>query len=449
MTASLKSEIPEKAPALEKTSEYQFSLRRCFLAGVSVIALFGGSMGLWAATSPMAGAVVASGQFVVDSNVKKIQHQTGGIVSVLPVREGDHVKAGDLVLQLDETVTKANLQVIVKQLDELMARQSRLEAERDQKSTMTLLPELKAREDIPEVAKSIADERRLLEIRRSQRDGQRQQLLKRVEQLKEEISGVVAQTESRKLQIKFLEQELTGVRDLFKRNLVPITRLMPLEREAANMLGQQGQLVASKAQTEGKIAEMGLQMLQLDIDMQTEVSKELREIQAKTAELSERRIAADDQLKRVDIRSPIEGFVHQLNVHTVGGVITPAEPAMLIVPFNEELFIEARIMPTDIDQLYVGQKAVIKVQAGNQRITPEIAGTVSRVAADATREQQTGLVYYTVRITTSQSERAKLGDLRVISGMQAETFLQTAERTPFQYIMKPLTDQFNRAFRER
>ena len=438
---------PIDTPA--KTSAYQFSLRRCLLAGVCVIALFGASLALWAATAPMAGAVVASGQFVVDSNVKKIQHQTGGIVAVLPVREGDHVKAGDLLIQLDETVTKANLQVIVKQLDELMARQSRLEAERDQQSTMVLLPELKAREDIPEVAKSIADERKLFLIRRTQREGQRQQILKRVEQLKEEIGGVIAQTESRVLQIKFLEQELVGVRDLFKRNLVPITRLMPLEREAANMLGQQGQLVASRAQTEGKIAEMGLQMLQLDIDMQTEVSKELREIQAKTAELLERRVAADDQLKRVDMRSPIEGFVHQLNVHTVGGVISPAEPAMMIVPFNEELFIEARIMPVDIDQLHVGQKAVIKVLAGNQRITPEITGTVSRVASDAIREQQTGLVYYVVRVTTTQSERAKLGDLKVISGMQAETFFQTAERTPFQYIMKPLTDQFHRAFRER
>jgi HlyD family secretion protein len=443
MTSSLKT------PASDKPSEYQFSLRRCFLAGVSVIALFGGSLGLWAATSPLAGAVVASGQFVVDSNVKKIQHQTGGIVAALPVREGDHVKAGDLVLRLDETVTKANLQVVVKQLDELMARQSRLEAERDQKETMVLSPALEARADIPEVAKSIADERRLLTIRRSQRDGQKQQLLKRTEQLREEIKGVIAQTDSRKQQIKLLEQELEGVRDLFKRNLVPITRLMPLEREAANMVGQQGQLVASRAQTEGKIAETGLQMLQLDIDMQTEVSKELREIQAKTAELLERRIAADDQLKRVDIRSPIEGYVHQLTVHTVGGVVSPAEPTMLIVPFNEDLFIEARIMPTDIDQLHIGQKAVIKVLAGNQRVTPEIIGTVSRVAADATRDQQIGISYYTVRITTSQSERMKLGDLKIISGMQAETFLQTAQRTPFQYMVKPLLDQFDRAFRER
>ncbi|MFM9973408.1 MAG: HlyD family type I secretion periplasmic adaptor subunit [Beijerinckiaceae bacterium] len=435
--------------APETPTAYLVSLRNSFLFGVSAIGLFGGTLGLWAATSPLSGAVVAPGQFVVDSNVKKIQHQTGGVVAELPVKEGDYVKAGDLVLRLDETVTKSNLQIIVSQLDELMARQSRLETERDRKTEIEFLPALMARAEIPEVARSMAAERRLLETRISQREGQRQQLLKRVDQLREEIAGVSAQSVSREQQIKFLDRELVGVRDLFKRNLAPITRVMPLEREAANMQGQRGQLLASKAQSEGRIAEIELQLLQLGIDVQTEVSKELREIQAKSSELLERKIAAEDQLKRVEIRAPIEGYVHQLNVHTVGGVISPAEPAMLIVPYNEELQIEARVSPTDVDQLFIGQKAVVKVQAGNQRTTPEITGTVSRIAADVIREQQTGAIYYTIRITTPQSERVKLGDLKILSGMQAETFLQTAQRTPLEYLAKPMLDQFNRAFRER
>jgi HlyD family secretion protein len=428
---------------------YMKSLRQSFVFGISAVALFGGTIGLWAATSPMAGAVVAPGLFVIDSNLKKIQHQTGGIVAHLPVKEGDRVKAGDLVLRLDETVTKANLQIVVSQLDQLMARQARLEAERDGETKITYPAELLARANVPDIATTLAAESRLLDSRKSQREGQRSQLLKRVEQLREEISGISAQAKSREEQIQFLNRELVGVRDLFKRNLVPITRVMPLEREAANMAGQRGQFLASKAQAEGKIAETELQLLQLNIDLQTEVGKELREVQAKVSELLERKIAAEDQLKRVDIRSPIEGFVHQLTVHTVGGVISPAEPAMLIVPFNEELQIESRVAPTDIDQLFIGQKATVKVQAGNQRTTPEITGTVSRIAADITREQQTGAVYYTIRITTPQSERAKLGDLKILSGMQAETFLQTAERTPFQYLMKPLVDQFHRAFKER
>ncbi len=431
-----------------KKSAYSGSMRRSFVAGVSALALFGGTIGLWAGTSPLAGAVVASGQFVVDTNVKKIQHQTGGIVAVLPVREGQRVKAGELVLQLDETLTRANLQVIVKQLDEIMARMARLEAERNG-GPMVLVPELQARMAQPDVAKSVMDEMRLLETRRSQREGQKQQLGKRMEQLAEEMTGIRAQVVSRDEQMRLLRVELEGLRDLFKRNLVPITRIMPLEREAANMLGQKGQLIAQNAQSEGKISEIRIQLLQLDIDMQTETGKELRELQSKSAELLERKVAAEDQLKRVDIRSPIDGYVHQLNAHTVGGVISPAEPAMLIVPLNEELLIEARVQPNDIDQLHLGQKAVVKVQAGNQRITPEIAGTVSRIAADVTREQQTGMVYYLVRISLPVSEVEKLGDLKIMSGMQAESYIQTSERTPFEYMVKPLKDQFNRAFRER
>jgi HlyD family secretion protein len=432
----------------QKPSAYSSSMRRTFMAGAASLALFGGTVGLWAAVSPLAGAVVAPGQFVVDTNVKKIQHQSGGIVANLPVREGQRVKAGDLVLQLDETLTRANLQVIVKQLDEIMARQSRLEAERNG-GDMVLAPELRARMGNPDVAKSVADEARLLETRRSQREGQKQQLGKRVEQLGEEITGINAQIVSRDNQIRLLGQELDGLRDLFRRNLVPMTRIMPLEREAANMLGQKGQLIAQKAQTEGKISEIRVQLLQLDIDMQTETGKELRELQAKTSELIERKVAAEDQLKRVDIRSPIDGYIHQLNVHTVGGVISPAEPAMMIVPYNEELMIEARVSPTDIDQLHFGQKAVVKVQAGNQRITPELSGTIARIAADVTREQQTGMVYYLVRVALPSSEISKLGDLKIMSGMMAEAYIQTTERTPFEYMVKPLKDQFNRAFRER
>jgi HlyD family secretion protein len=430
-------------------SPYGNSIRRAAIGGTAAIALFAGTLGLWATTSPLAGAVVASGQFVVDSNVKKVQHQQGGIVSELHVKEGSAVKAGDILIRLDETILRANLQIVLRQMDELLARQGRLEAERSSADTVTFPAALTARTDQAEVMKAMEDEVRLFDTRRSQRAGQRAQLSKRIEQLREEISGVDAQIKSRQEQIVFLTRELDGLRDLFKRNLVPMTRIMPLEREAANMAGQKGQLTASKAQSEGKIAETELQLIQLNIDLQTEVSKELREIQAKLAELQERRIAADDQLKRVDIRAPIDGFVHQLNVHTVGGVISPAEPTMMVVPATEELQIEARVMPTDVDQLFVGQKAVVKVLAGNQRIVPEITGSVSRISADVTREQQTGLVYYTVRITTPQSERAKLGDLKIMSGMQAESFIQTTERTPLQYMMKPLMDQINRAGRER
>jgi HlyD family secretion protein len=432
-----------------EASRHASALRKSFLVGVGAVALFGGTLGLWAATSPLSGAVVASGQFVVDSNVKKVQHQQGGIVAELKVRDGDTVKAGDLLVRLDETVTRANQQIVVKQLDELYARKSRLEAERDTRAEVPMPPELAGRESIPDVMKAIADERRLFANRRNQRDGQRAQLSQRIEQLQGEISGIDAQIVSRNEQLVFLKKELEGLRDLFKRNLVPTLRIMPLEREAANMQGQKGQLAASRAQSEGKISEVRLQLLQIDIEMQTEVVKDLREIQSKTAELSERRIAADDQLKRMDVLAPSDGQVHQLAVHTVGGVITPAEPVMLIVPLADKLEIEARVAPTDVDQLHMGQSAVVKVMAGNQRVTPELSGVVSRVSADVTREQQTGATYYTVRIAVPASEKTKLGDLVIIPGMLAEAYIRTADRTPFEYIIKPLKDQIDRAFRER
>jgi HlyD family secretion protein len=432
-----------------EVSRHKIALRKSFMTGVGVIALFGGTLGLWAAVSPLAGAVVASGQFVVDSNIKKVQHQQGGIVAELLVREGDIVKAGDLIVRLDETVTRANQQIIIKQLDELYARKARLEAERDGRTEIVIPGEIAERMTIPDVAKAVEDERRLFLNRRNQRDGLKGQLSQRIDQLREEIVGIQAQTVSRDQQLGFLKTELDGLRDLFVRKLVPTSRVMPLEREAANILGQKGQLIASRAQSEGKISEIRLQLLQIDIELQTEAVKDLREIQSKTAELSERKIAADDQLKRMDIRAPIDGQVHQLNVHTVGGVISPAEPVMMVVPLTEQLQIEARVMPTDVDQIQIGQGAVVKVMAGNQRTTPELVGTVTRVSADVTREQQTGLTYYTVRITLPEKEKAKLADLHIMPGMMADSFIKTAERTPFEYMVKPLKDQFYRAFRER
>jgi HlyD family secretion protein len=430
-------------------SRHKQALRRSFLAGVGVVALFGGTIGLWAATSPLSGAVVASGQFVVDTNIKKVQHQTGGIVAELRVRDGDKVKAGDLLIRLDETIARANQQIIVKQLDELHARRARLEAERDERDEVAIPTELAQRMHIPDVEKALAEERRLFATRRSQKASQKAQLRQRIDQLKEEIAGVNAQIESRDRQLTFLTAELDGLRDLFTRKLVPTTRVMPLERESANIAGQRGQLIAARAQAEGKILEVGLQILQIDIETQTESVKELREIQGRIAELSERKIAADDQLSRIEIRAPVDGFVHQLNVHTVGGVISPAEPAMIIVPVAEQLQVEARVSPTDVDQLAPGQPAVVKVMAGNQRTTPELKGTVSRVSADVTRDQQTGITFFTVRITLPENERRKLGDLTIMPGMVAESYIRTTDRTPFEYMMKPLTDQFQRAFRER
>jgi HlyD family secretion protein len=429
-------------------SVHEKALRRGAIMGLSMIGLFIGTVGLWAATSTLSGAVVAGGQFVVDSYVKKVQHPTGGIVGELKVREGDRVEAGDLLIRLDETVTRANLQMVVKQLNEFAARRARLEAERDGAAELKVPVELADRLNDPAIATLLQSERTLFEARRSARAGQKSQLQKRIAQLQDEIVGLKAQQNSKVREAALIAEELKGVRELYQKNLVQLPRLNALEREAASLEGQRGQIVASMAQAEGRIAETSLQIIQIDEETRADVMKELRDIQAREAEFTERRVAADDQLKRIDIRSPSSGFVHQLSVHTVGGVITPAEPAMLIVPANESLDLEARVMPNDIDQVKIGQLAIVRVHASHQRTTPELFGTVSRISADVSRDQQTGAPFYTIRVALPAEQIKRLGQLRLQAGMQAEVFVQINERTPLEYFLRPLQDQIVRAFRE-
>jgi HlyD family secretion protein len=433
----------------ERTVDLQSPMRRQILAiGVTSVGLVLG-LGGWAATTEFAGAVIASGQVVVNSNVKKVQHPTGGVVGELRVRDGDRVKAGDILARLDDTQTRANLAIIVKALDELAARQAREEAERDDADKVAFPADLLARMDNPDVNKAVTGELKQFETRRAAREGRRAQLKERIAQLKEEIGGYEAQIRSKDNQITWIIKELEGVQELWKKNLVPYTRVTALERDKERLEGERGQLVATIAQTKGKITETELQILQIDQDMRTEVSKDLADIRGKTAELVEKKVAAEDQLKRVDIRSPLDGIVHQLSVHTVGGVIGPAEVIMLIVPEADALEVEARIQPQDIDQVRVGQQAVLRFSAFSQGTTPELNGEVIRLSADVSEDQKTGVRYYTLRIAVSQVEIDRLGGLKLLPGMPVESFIQTSPRTVISYLAKPLQDQLSRAFRER
>lgn len=432
----------------QKPSLHEKVLRQSSIAGMAMIALFAGTVGLWAATSTLSGAVVAGGQFVVDSSVKKIQHATGGIVGELKVKDGDRVKAGDLLVRLDETVTRANLQVVAKQLDEYIGRLARLEAERDGASEIKLPPEFADRLNDPAVQKIVSSERTLFEARRATRDAQKDQLKKRIAQSQDEIRGLRAQQEAKAREAELITEELKGVRDLYQKNLVQLPRLNALERDAASIEGQRGQLIAAVAQAESRIAETSFQIIQIDEQMRAEAMQELREMQSKIAEYTERRVAAEDQLKRIDIRAPSDGYVHQLNVHTIGGVISPAEPVMLIVPTNDKLELEAKVLPNEIDQVKIGQKATVKVHASNARNMPDLHGTVSRISADVSRDQQTGATFYTIRVELPQDEIKRLGNLNLIAGMQAEVFVEVNERTPLEYFFKPMKDQIARAFRE-
>jgi HlyD family secretion protein len=425
------------------------SMRRQTLAGLAVVVLLFGGFGVWAATTSLSGAVISAGQVVVESNVKKVQHPTGGIVGEIRVRDGDHVQTGDLVIRLDETVTRASLSMVSKQLDQFEARQARLVAERDGLKSINFPDSLLARKDHSDVAEVLAGERSLFDARRTAIEGQRAQLTERVTQLREEIRGLEAQAAAKRKQTALINQELEGVDRLYKQNLVPITRLTSLQREASRLDGEEGQLVASIAASRGKIAETELQIIQLVQDLKREVAAELRDSQAKIGELVERKVAAEDQLRRVDIRAPQNGFVHQLAAHTIGGVINAGEPIMLIVPQADSLVVETRIAPQDIDQVHPGQRVTLRFSAFSQRTTPEIFGTVSRVSADLTREQQTNTSYYTVRVSIPENELKKLEGKALIPGMPVEAFIQTGSRTALSYLVKPFEDQVARAFRER
>jgi HlyD family secretion protein len=424
------------------------SIRQHLLVGFSAMALAAGGVGGWAATTELSGAVIAPSLFVVDTNVKKVQHPTGGIVGELNVRDGDLVRAGDILVRLDETQTRAALAIVSNSLDELAARQARLEAERDSLETIAFPPELAGRAGDPHVGRLIGGERKLFDLRRTARDGQKAQLRERIAQLQEEVRGLVAQGISKVREIELIRKELEGVRELWAKNLVSIQRVTELERTAARLDGERGEIVANQAKAKGRASEIELQIIQIDQDLRSEVAKELREIQAKSAELAERKVAAHDQLKRIDIRAPQGGVVHQLAVHTVGGVVGPGETLMLVVPQSDELRVEVRIAPQDIDQIRLGQPATLRLSAFNQRTTPELNGEVSRISADLTQDQKTGAAFYTVRIGLSEREIARLGALRLVPGMPVEAFIQTGERTVLSYLLKPLTDHVAKAFRE-
>ncbi len=434
---------------MKVTSSTRRSMRRHLLVAVVVVCILVIGVGGWGTTAVISGAVVASGSLVVDSNVKKVQHPTGGIVGELRVRDGDHVHAGDIVVRLDETITRANLAIVSKGLDELMARKARLESERDGWDTIVFPAQLVAGASDPDRAAAMDSERKLFNLRKTARSGQKAQLRERVAQLGEEIAGLTAQQNSKSKEISLVERELAGVRDLWSKNLVQINRLTALEREAARLDGERGQLVAAAAQAKGKVAETALQILQIDQDIASEVAKELREVDGKIGEFVERKVTAEDQLKRIDVRAPQDGTVFQLAVHTVGGVITAGDPIMLIVPEADNLAVEVKVNPQDIDQLQLNQKAILRFTSFNARTTPEIEGVVTRISADISTDQRTGQSYYTLRISLPPEQVERLGDVKLLPGMPVEAFVQTGDRTMLSYLMKPLHDQFVRAFREK
>lgn len=434
---------------MNKTQDEQGSIRTNLIAGSVIAVILTCGVGVWAATTELSGAVIAGGAVVVESNVKKVQHLSGGIVAELHVREGRHVQAGDVVVRLDDTIMRANLAIVVKGIDEMTARKARLESERDSAEAITFPAVLLERIGERDVSNAVQSERKLFDLRRNARAGQKLQLRQRILQLLEEIAGQVALQEAKAEEITLIKRELDGVRELWGKKLVQMNRLTALEREAVRLTGERAQSLSTTAQARGKVAEIEQQIIQIDQDLSSEVARELREIDAKLGEFIERKVAAEDQLKRIEIRAPQDGTVHQLAHHTVGGVVGPGEQIMLIVPESEKLAIDARVPPQEIDQLSIGQTTALRFSAFNQRTTPEISGSISRISADVSVDQRTGMSFYTIRVNISPEEIARLGEVKLVPGMPVEVFAKTYDRSVLSYLAKPLQDQISRAFRER
>ena len=432
-------------PAPKKSA--RDSIRSHLMVGLGIVLGLAVGLGGWSSTVQISGALIAPGQIVVESNVKKVQHPTGGVVGEVRARDGDVVKAGDIVVRLDDTVTKANLAIVTKNLDAAQARAARLQAEQRGLDKLVFPPQLLERAEDPDVKALLSAEAKLFDVRVNGRAGQKAQLNERITQLNEEISGLSAQEKAKDREIALVQQELVGVRDLYDKHLVQLSRLTTLERDSARLNGERAQYIASRAQAKGKITETELQIIQVDKDMVSEVSKDLRETNDKIGELIARKVTAEDQLRRVDIRAPQDGMVLQSTVHTVGGVITAGDAIMLIVPQADDLQVEAKVNPVDIDKLQIGQKTLLRLSAFNQRTTPELNGAVTRVSPDVTTDQRTGQSYYTIRVSMPPEEVARLGDVKMIPGMPVEAFVQTGDRTLLSYLMKPLHDQLMRAFR--
>lgn len=403
----------------------------------------------WMGTTSLAGAVVGAGRVIVQSDEKLVQHPVGGVVGEILVQEGAVVKEGDTLLRLNDTALRANLAIVDSDLSALRARLARLRAERDEVAVIWF-PEKMVRSPSDADRDSMHTEEQVFRSRRKNMVNHEQQLTERISQLRQQIKGNALMIEGRKQEIALVKEALDTSSALLDRKLATRSQAIQYKQTVARLEGDYGNMTAENARLLAQISETELQISGLAEEMRSEVLKDLRDTEAKIAEAESKRIAAEDQLSRVAIRAPAAGVVHEMVVHTIGGVINPGETVMKIVPANQPLLFEVRINPTDIDQVHVGQKANLKFPAFNRAKTPEIEGTIILVGADASMDKQTGKTFYELRIKPEHSMTAKLAEsgVTLVPGMPAEAYLETDQRTTLSYLLKPLTDQVSHAFRE-
>ena len=411
---------------------------------VAMLATFGA----WATLASLSGAVIAPATIVAESYSKKVQHREGGNVLRILVKDGDSVNEGQDLVLLDPTEIKAELGIVTNQLNELSIKKVRLSSQRDGSSKLDLPLSMQASVEDPVVKDILSGQRHLLESTLQTATSKKEQLKEQLGQLKDQITGINSQITSSKKQLGLIHSELDNLRKLQKQGLVPVSRVSAMDREAARLDGEVGQLVASKAAAEAKIGEVKLQVIQVDEEVRNQALTELRDVDSKIAELEQRKVTVAARLSRMSIKSPITGTIYQLAVHTDGGVVGPGETLMMIVPKADDLVLQAQVTPNDIDHVHLGQPAHVKFNAFNSRLTPDISAEVTQVAADTSRADAQSPPFYAIRLTITAAELAKLGDNKLKPGMSAEAFIQTESRSPFSYLIQPLMDQFSHAMRE-
>lgn len=425
-----------------------WSARRQIISGLILTVIMIVAVVVWGVWAPLASAVIAIGEVKIDGERKLIQHQDGGTVAEILVRDGDKVQAGDVLLRLDGALLQANLAILDAQWDELAARLARLHAERADDRKLSPDAETQVRVRAREgAARALEGEQRLFAARLETHQRRREQLTERIQQTREEISGAEAQIAGKSTELRLIAKELTALRGLVEKGHAPVNRVLALEREEARISGEVGALRAGIAQAKGRISEAQTQMLELESARRETAQTELREAQARLSELRERHAAISAQIGRLELRAPLTGTIYELAVHTVGGVVRPAEPVMALAPAAQGVIIEARVDVTAIDQIHPGLPAQLRFSAFNQRTTPEIMGKVTQVSPTRLVEQQTGIPYYLVRLAINEGELAKLGQ-PLVPGMPVEAMITTGQRNAVSYFLKPLTDNFARALRD-
>ncbi|MBB2701499.1 UNVERIFIED_ORG: HlyD family secretion protein [Rhizobium esperanzae] len=427
----------------------QKSLRGHMRFGLcAVISIFGG-FAVWAGTTTLASAVVAPGTLVVDGNIKPVQHPNGGIVTEILVREGQLVHSDEVLIRLDATAAKMNYEILKVAINQLYARKARLSAEAMGLQDVIVPSELAARIAPDKIDDVMESERRIFQSRRDAREGQRQQLGEQITQYQEQIKGLETQQAAKSQEIGLIEKELEGTRRLYTKGLVSLNRLNSLDRSEARIQGENGQLIASAASAKARISEIRIQLLQIDQELRSQVETEQRDVQSRLDELIEKEVTAQDQLKRVEIRAPTAGTVHDLNIHSIGAVVTPAETLLQIVPSQSELVVSVRLAPSMIDQVAVGQSAFLRFSAFDRNTTPDLNGHVVRVSADLETDAKTNTVFYKCDIAIPADEVAKLNGLKLLPGMPVESFIRGNDRSVASYFTKPIRDHMARVFVER